>query len=83
MGGRTINELKAAITVDEFHTWLLYRRKWGVSLLRGVENGSALVAQSMRGGKFTDYLPNREQQTPAEPVTVEQAMQLLPGKRMR
>lgn len=73
------------MTVDEFHTWLMYRRKWGVSALRGVENGAALVAWSFKGGKFTDYLPNRGEDAPpqGEPVTVQQAMALMPGKKMR
>lgn len=73
------------MTVDEFHTWLMYRRKWGVSLHRNVEFGAAVTAQAMRGGKLSDYLPNRGEATPVqgEPVTVEQAMALMPGKKMR
>lgn len=74
------------MSLDEFHMWLLYRQKWGVSLHRNVEFGSALVAQSYRGGKFEDFLPKRggtAHITQTEPVTVEQAQMLMPGKRMR
>lgn len=73
------------MTVDEFHTWLMYRRKWGISLHRNVEFGAAVTAQAMRGGKLADYLPNRGEVTPVqgEPVTVGQAMALMPGKKMR
>jgi hypothetical protein len=73
------------MTVDEFHTWLMYRRKWSISLHRNVEFGAAVTAQAMRGGKLADYLPNRGEATPVqgEPVTVEQAMALMPGKKMR
>lgn len=85
LGGRTINELKAAITVDEFHTWLMYRARWGISLHRNVEFGAAVTAQAMRGGKLADYLPNRNTTTPPQgpAITTEQAMVLMPGKRMR
>lgn len=85
MGGRTIYELKRALSLDEFQTWLMYRAKWGVSLHRNVEFGSAIVAQSMRGGKLSDFLPNRGTALPdqVEPATVEQAMMVMPGKRMR
>lgn len=83
LGGRTINELKAAMTVDEFNVWLLYRSKWGISVNRSIELGSALITQAHRGGKLSDYLPRREEEKPQSPVTVQQAMALMPGKRMR
>lgn len=69
--------------MEEFNVWLLYRSKWGISVNRSIELGSALVAQAHRGGKLSDYLPNRADSKPAEPVTVSQAMALMPGKRMR
>lgn len=73
------------MTVDEFHTWLMYRAQWGISLHRNVEFGAAVTAQAMRGGKLADYLPNRGKAAPpqGEPVTVQQAMALMPGKKMR
>lgn len=73
------------MTVDEFHTWLMYRAQWGISLHRNVEFGAAVTAQAIRGGKLADYLPNRGKAAPpqGEPVTVEQAMALMPGKKMR
>lgn len=73
------------MSVDEFHTWLMYRAQWGISQHRSIEFGAAVTAQAMRGGKLADYLPNRGKAAPphGDPVTVEQAMALMPGKKMR
>lgn len=80
LGGRTVHELQQAMSLDEFHYWLMYRAKWGISTLRGVEYSAALTAQATRGGKFEDYLPNRgEAPTLDEPVSIAQAMAILGG----
>lgn len=83
LGGRTVAELKASMSAREVDTWVRYRAEYGVNQMRAIEFGSALVAQSMRGGKFEDYLPQRGTPAPPAAVTPEQAMALMPGKVIR
>lgn len=63
--------------------WARYRAEYGVVTLRALESGTALIAQSLKGGKIEDYLPLRGQPIQPKGVTPEQAMALLPGKIIR
>lgn len=84
LGGRSITEWKAAMSLDEFHTWLQYRAKWGISTIRAIELGAAVTAHTVGGGKFKDYLPNRASNAAIpEGGQVAQAMAMMPGKVMR
>ncbi|MEG1038874.1 MAG: hypothetical protein RSE94_03030 [Pseudomonas sp.] len=69
------------MTPQEFKRWLLFRQKWGVSLLLSGERNAALVAQSIRGGKMEDYLPNREPKKPATETEIVQAFNATVKKR--
>lgn len=71
------------MSYDEWHRWILYRRKFGVSLHRGVEHAAALVSRSVAGGRFEDYLPQRESAQPTEPIGPEQAMAQMGGRVVR
>lgn len=83
IGGRTIGELKAAMGGTEVDLWARYRAEYGVNHLRAIELGSALVARTVGGGKFEDYLPQRSQPGKPAGITPEQAMALMPGKVIR
>ena len=67
------------MSASEVDIWAMYRAEYGVNQLRSIEFGSALVAQSIRGGQFEDYLPQRGATKP-KTITPEQAMVLMPGK---
>lgn len=67
------------MSASEVDIWAMYRAEYGVNQLRSIEFGSALVAQSIRGGQFEDYLPQRGNPKP-KTITPEQAMALMPGK---
>ena len=68
---------------EEWHRWILYRRKYGISVHRGIEHGAALISRSIAGGKYEDYLPQRGDPVPEEPATIEQAMAIMPGTVVR
>lgn len=68
---------------EEWRRWILYRRKFGVSVHRGIEHGAALVSRSIAGGKYEDYLPQRGEPVQDEPATIEQAMAIMPGTVVR
>lgn len=82
LGGRTIKELKANMSANEVDLWAMYRAEYGLNQLRSIEFGSALVAQSIRGGEFESYLPQRASTQP-KTVTPEMAMALMPGTVIR
>lgn len=83
LGGRTVEEWQLKMPEDEFRRWLLYRQKYGLSLMRSVEFGAAITAQSIRGGAFADYLPQRGPKPEVAPISAEQAMALMPGTVVR
>ena len=64
---------------DEYVRWCLYARKNGLNVNRSIERAAALIARSIAGGKFEDYLPQRGVPVPEEPATIEQAMAVLGG----
>lgn len=70
------------MSAREVDLWAMYRAEYGLSQLRSIEFGSALVAQSIRGGEFERYLPQRGVSKP-KTVTPEMAMALMPGKVVR
>lgn len=71
------------MSAREVDMWARYRAEYGVNQMRSIEFGSALIAQSIRGGKFEDYLPQRGVEAKPAGVTPEQAMALMPGKVIR
>lgn len=62
IGGRTVAEAKANITYEEYLSWIAYKNQTGsLNLGLRVERAGALTAWAMRGGKFEDYLPQRNE----------------------
>jgi hypothetical protein len=78
VGGNTIEEAQQNISLNEFMSWLAYRKKRG-SLHVGmrVEYGSALLAtlyansKSKRPYKIWDFMQHDEE----KPISIEQAME--------
>lgn len=66
---------------EEWHRWILYRKKRGFH--SHVEHAAALVSRSVAGGRFEDYLPQRESAQPTEPIGPEQAMAQMGGRVVR
>lgn len=64
------------MSLEEVRTWRRYGNKWGVSTLRGVEFGAAVVAQTMGGGAISKYLPDRRDKPVLTPAL---AMAMMPG----
>ena len=83
IGGHTIKELKQSMSAAEVGVWAMYRAEYGVNQLRSIEYGSALVARTVGGGDFEDYLPRRGGVAKPAGVTPQQAMALMPGKVIR
>lgn len=72
------------MSYEEYVRWRLYAEKYGImSTSRSLERVGALIAQSMRGGKFEDYLPQRGEIQQTEPIDHVQAMKLMGGKVVR
>ena len=66
---------------EEWQRWILYRKKRG--FYDHVEHAAALIAVSIKGGKFEDFLPPRGEPVADEPATIEQAMAIMPGTVVR
>ena len=64
---------------DEYVRLCLYARKNGLNVNRSIERAAALIARSIAGGKFEDYLPQRGVPAPEELAMIEQAMAVLGG----
>lgn len=69
------------MSYDEWHRWILYRKKKGFHA--SLENAAALIAQALKGGRFEDYLPQRESAQSTEPIGPEQAMAQMGGRVVR
>lgn len=67
------------MSYEEYVRWTLYARKNGLSVNRSIERAAALVSRSIAGGKFEDYLPQRGEVRPNEPVSIEQAKAIWGG----
>lgn len=72
------------MSYEEYVRWRLYANKYGImSHSRSIERAAALIALKLAGGRFEDYLPQRGEIQPAEPIDHVQAMKLMGGKVVR
>lgn len=69
------------MSFEEAVRWTLYRKKKGFHA--SIENAAALVTQALKGGRFEDYLPQRESAQSTEPIGPEQAMAQMGGRVVR
>lgn len=82
IGGRTIAEAKARMSLKELRIWNEYRARGFLITARTHDLASAMVARSMAGGKLTDYtlIKPLETEAPApQAVSPQMAMALLGG----
>lgn len=56
LGGRTVAELKSAMSAAEFSRWAAFYRDQPFDDLSRYHRPAALVAQSMRGGDINDLI---------------------------
>lgn len=69
------------MSYDEALRWGLFIKKRG--LHSHTEHAAALVARSIAGGKYEDYLPQRGAVQQTEPIGPEQAMAQMGGRVVR
>ena len=59
VGGRTLEEFKDNVSVEEFYTWLMYRRKiGGFSVVQKLEGGFATLASIHSGRPIKEFAPH-------------------------
>jgi len=82
VGGRTVAEAKASISITEMLAWQAYRERYGtLHLGMRLEEGFALLAWVINralGGhaEITTYMPHAD----AGEATLEDVMQMLTGR---